>query len=69
MLITDLLEDVHKFGEEEIEFGVFDKDGNMKILSLYIFDNGKYLFKMKDRNGNDTNIIILGLEEADAKTK
>jgi hypothetical protein len=65
MLITDLLEDLYRMGKTEIEFHHIDKDGNSKKLELFITD-GKYLYKHKDKDGNDTDIIILGLEKPDA---
>lgn len=62
MLITDLLEDIHRFGQTEIEFHLIQKDGNTKKLELYI-TMGKYLYKKKDIHGNDTDIIVLGLTD------
>jgi hypothetical protein len=61
MLITDLLEDINKFKENEIEFRLIDKNGDLKKLDLCL-NMGKYLYKMKDEDGNDKDIIILGLE-------
>lgn len=62
MLITDLLEDIHRFGQTEIEFHLVDKDGKTKKLELYI-TLGQYLYKNKDVHGKDTDIIVLGLTE------
>ena len=69
MLITDLLNDLDKFGENEIEFYLAeDKDGGDMIkLELFLCD-GKYLYKKKDENGNNTDIVILGLTKPDANT-
>lgn len=64
MLITDLLEELQKHEEEEIEFIVFDKGGNqLQTLMLFICDK-QFIYKQKDANGNWTNSVVLGLIDA-----
>jgi len=65
MLITDLLEDLQKYGETEVEFNLIDVDGNTQHLDLFITD-GKYLYSKKDKDGNATDVLILGLEKVNA---
>jgi hypothetical protein len=62
MLITDLLEDLQRHGKEEIEFCLFDENGDYQHLDLFI-TMGKYLYKKKDKDGNDENTLVLGLEK------
>jgi len=69
MLITDLLEDIHRCSGDEIEFHLIDKEGNAQKLELCISTLGKYLYTKKDKEGNNTDILILGLMEPDAQTK
>lgn len=64
MLITDLLEDINRFGEDEIEFYLIDDNGEMKKLELHILDDGRYLYKKLDENGESTDVVILGLNYA-----
>lgn len=66
MLITDLLEEINKFKENEIEFYLMDENGNARKLNLFICD-GNYIFKHKNKDGNDTDIIVLGLTDATSK--
>lgn len=66
MLITDLVEDLYRAGGAELEFHLIDKDGNTKKLEQFITD-GKYLYAKKDKDGNPTDVIVLGLLD-DAET-
>lgn len=67
MLIADLLEDLQRHGEEEIEFYLVE---NSKMTKLRVFVcDGEYLLKKHDMNGDFVDsIIVLSLTRAtDAK--
>lgn len=65
MKITDFLEAINKFGEENIEFRIINKDGEIKKLEPFITDN-HIIYPLKDENNSDTNTIVLGLRVVDA---
>lgn len=61
MRITDLLEELQKHGEENIEFSVFDVDGNTILkLEPYISTvNEREMFIYKIRGDKNLNTVIL----------
>jgi len=78
MLIADLLEELQKHGEENIEFGFIDKskidsdldiiDGSTEKLQIMKID-GRFIFKILDANMKPTNTVHISLTNFNAQTK
>jgi hypothetical protein len=66
MFIIDLLEDLQKHGEDNIEFYLAEDidGGEMTKLEVFICD-GKYLYTKHEKDGKVIdNVIVLGLVRA-----
>jgi hypothetical protein len=66
MLITDLLEDLQRHGEEEIEFYLTEGKDKEDMIKLEVFlCDGKYLYIKAEENGELVeNVIVLALTRA-----
>jgi hypothetical protein len=60
VLKDDLIEDLDRMSQDEVEFCLIHKDGEIEKLELFITD-GNYIYAKKNGNGEDGDIITIGL--------